>query len=382
MPADAAAFRASCEGWAKESLPDTSDKTLFTGAKHSCIFVPDKLEADAKLFNSADESKIKSDSVLSQRRQWLSWFILRVFTHEVKHEQFLSHTMPVLVENSCAETTIRKDMSELAAIISEFPVVNKLPNDMQKAWFTAVLKDQEKETSHNQSITGSIKQIRCSCSCKDSDQVIKDVFKFSSTGWSEEELFLFHHHLKAGIGKQMKVYWPFETPIRKGSVGKNELSLSGAVGFSGSKEFLVSFLTYRRVLWSLADGRARLRLGADINIPGLVKSNALGELGGVTGGIEFIQRPTSHDQSFGGFRGRVDTGVGYGNFLIRPGDANERVQSGSSLILEVGAGAQFYIPTSTGRFPISGEIFYRVAEPRNGDAEKIQSFGLKLKIDI
>jgi len=372
LPADAGAARTDCLEWAKNALPKDADQTPFTGATHSCIVIPKQLESQAAIYNQNQQAK--PDPRFS-RSEWLQWFVTRVLTHEVTHERLLQSNIAFPAKQDCTQQKLAKEVSELAAVISEFPIVSNLSADLGKAWAKALLTDPRQNPGIGESIFGAIRDIRCSCECDDADSLIRAAFEIASSTWSDEDKLAFHAYMKRGEGKSHGVYWPYESN-RVGRVGPNELSLTGGIAFSGDSKLAVAMLTYRRVIWDLAHGRLRLTTGAQYNLASLKDEDPAGEKGALLLGLRYLQTPVSTEQVFGGLTGRVETGLGLGEFSLKPAGGGSEQKT--DWILGVGGGIQFFIPRLADMKPATLEAALRYAHPIGGGAKDILSTNLSL----
>jgi Domain of unknown function (DUF4157) len=172
-----------------------------------CTFVPETLENEAKQFNTTENPTIGGQN----RQTWLTE-ALRRLTHETEHAHF--DAAPPIAKPSptaCDFSTISDNLTELAAITSEFKVVYKRilakPAGQRKleldSWFKFWV------TSPGESISGTVKAVRCACECKDADEYIKKTVGFVTAGWNSVELDTFHTELR---NPKWKLNWPIEPP--------------------------------------------------------------------------------------------------------------------------------------------------------------------------
>jgi hypothetical protein len=395
-PEKVRAARVDCLNWAKAALPAAADKTEFEHATRGCVVIPKDLETLAAQYNqklSAPMSDLQRHAFKTE----VEWFFVDPLTHEVTHERFEKAKISFGSSPTCTPTALAKELTELAACISEFPVVQGLASDVPTGQFPSVIQfasdrrgDWEKAyltdprllTDPGESIFGSIREIRCSCECGEGDSLIRQAFDIASKFWSEDQRAEFHIYMKQGKGKEFGVYWPFEISPRVGKVGRHELTLTPGVGFTGSRKTAVAMLTYHYVLSQWASGRLRWTAGAQVN-PAALLNPALslsppGEFGGAVTGLRLISTPESVETKFGGFSARVDTGLGVGEFLLKPETTGVR----GDFILEVAAGVQFFIPGLRSMTPVSLEAAYRLAKPLDSDARSISTFGLSLSLPL
>jgi hypothetical protein len=372
---DAGARHQDCLQFAQQALPPDANLAPFQGAKHACVFIPAKLEQDAAKYNNATEAQRNKPAA----RVLLDWVFLRVLTHESTHERVQGEQIAFPASPTCSEAAMRKEVSELAACISEFPFLQEQPAADRRVWEQAYLTDPRRLAKPGESIFGAIREMRCSCECNDADNLIREAFRIGSATWTDDQKYDFHVYMKQGSGKQFGVYWPIE-PRRVGKVGSHELSLEAGVGLTGSKELKVAFLTYHYVLSQWSSGRFRLRAGAEVNPVPLLDASLQtpGELGAGVIGLQFVSTPQATEKKFGGFTARIDTGLGVGNFLVTPDTTDLK----GDYVVEVGAGLRFFIPGLRTMIPGSLEAAYRYAKPQGSDAKGIQTFGLSVSFSI
>jgi len=377
LPEIAAAYAANCELWKNKYLPPGTNAPELENASYDCIFVQKELEQQAAAYNRGENPALAQKAT---RQDWLNWAILRQLTHEVTHTRFKKVNPPFPSNTeTCTNENLETELSEIAAKVSEFPIVNRMGPDRVEYWFDNILKvsnGDSGKTAH-QSLTVASREIACNCECASANALIRAAFDFASSSWKENEKLEFHDHMKRGKGAEYGVYWPFELPPRIGRVGRHELSVLGGGAFSGSKQFWVTMLTYRYVLWHMSKGRLRLDIGAHANLASLWEQIPRGEFGAGTIGLQFISTPRSVERKFGGITGRIDTGLGVGQFLLKPVALETPTTSQETdFILQVGAGAQFFIPKLTSLTPVTLEATYRLAQPLDANAERIHTFGL------
>jgi hypothetical protein len=310
----------ACQAWAQQSLPPDTPTPQFEGATHRCVFVPKELEQEARDYNNGGQT------IGSRSRQDWRIEILRRLTHEVTHERILEASFPFPESEPCTRDNLRRELSELAAIISEFPLHHRATDPNAGTRLTNWFRHQFTSTGEN--ISGPIREIRCNCACADADALIRSAFEFAASSWTEDERTAFHAYMKRDIGREFGVHWPFEPPPRVARVGRHELSAAGGVAFTGSERLGVAMLTYRYVLSQWASGRLRLTAGAQANLAAALESTPRGEFGAGIVGVQFLSTPESVERRFGGFTARLDTGFGVGEFSLKPGTAEETAATG------------------------------------------------------
>lgn len=168
--------------------------------------------------------------------------------------------------------------------------------------------------------------------------------------------------------------------------GRNSISFMGGGYLGGEAPAL--FLSYRRFLGDFASGRLRLTLGADVNLIGA--GAAIGEAAG--GVPESSRTPVEFGSAmvgaqvrlggwggsrYGGFSLRFETGVGAGQFALRPATPDEAPGTvlSPSWILQVGPRAEFLIRSGDAHvFPFTVSAALRIVEPTNSEARALQGF--------
>jgi Domain of unknown function (DUF4157) len=170
--------------------------------------------------------------------------------------------------------------------------------------------------------------------------------------------------------------------------GRNQFSLRSGPTIGGGFPFVL-LMSYRRFLTEWASGRLQLMLGGDINIPGLAaESDTRYRLGGAEYGSAMLGLQGRSNllwggERFGGFTARAETGFGVGRYTLRSPTPTEVPSTAvyPGFVLQIGVGAEFYIPTGGGRvMPVSLDAAYRMSQPLNAEAERIHAllFGFSL----
>ena len=260
-----------------------------------CIFIPDSLEQDAAKYLKG-EKKIDGMS----REDWLT-DSLSTLTHEFEHAHFrekFPKTKPR--PEACDFASVRRELSELAAEMSEFPVhyralAKKSWTERRsglEAWFKYKLTQPQR---HGETIAGILKAIRCRCECDDVDAYIKSVVKFTTENWTEVERNTFHTELR---NPRWKLDWPIETPLPPSDLPGYMLrphldigySRLGAGGISFDLGLDVGIPLDRLGKWQLLLGAQGRLLGGSLSTElesayllglkfGFLKGPALGEKG-------------------------------------------------------------------------------------------------------
>gem|GEM_PF-4075657 len=167
--------------------------------------------------------------------------------------------------------------------------------------------------------------------------------------------------------------------------GRNISSLTiGADLSTGTAQLLYS---YRRILLEMASGRIQLTVGGDINILGTTfailqgigrrPSGLAADIGSGMVGVQGRSNFLWGGERFGGITGSVETGFGAGVFQMRnpnPGDWTGGTHFAGSFVLQLGMGAEFFIPfgLSSGQgVGMSIGALYRLVQPLNEKGKQI-----------
>lgn len=176
-----------------------------------------------------------------------------------------------------------------------------------------------------------------------------------------------------------------------GPVHRLSVPVVPRLGMTLDPQSFVMMYTYRAVLEEWSSGRVQLTAGGDINLVGagsaIAGSETPAEFGSATVGVRGristlsmgypteVEHPLWGGERFGGLVGGVDVGLGAGQFLLRPPAPGEgpSTRVGPSMVLEVSGGAEFYIPVGVNAHPVTLEAAWRLAQPLNPQAERIQT---------
>ncbi len=265
-----------------------------------CVFIPDRLEKQAARYNSGTK-KIGGED----REEWFA-DTLETVTHELEHVRFRKQFPKTAPRpEACEFDDVSRELSELGAIMSEFPVVfqaqaKKSWHDRRVEldnWFKYKLTQPSK---HGETIAGILKAMRCRCECQDVNAYLERLVEFTTKSWTDVEKNTFHSELR---DPKWKLDWPIQTPLPPRDLPSALLTPSLSIGYG-----------------YLGRGDLALSLSLDAGIP-------LGRLGKwrllLGGQARFLPQLTPDDQvlyTFGlkaGFlRGAVpgSRGVQYGAF--------------------------------------------------------------------
>jgi hypothetical protein len=207
IPASFAAFNQPCDAWIASSLPSGTMPDGMAGATQTCVFVPFRLNQEALEFNTTRSTRIGRKS----REEWQAE-TLASLTHETQHGIFhnTAHITPAGVTSaSCSHANNVRELTELSAILSEFPIMFRaIPAGAPAShsarialasWF------QFNVLNSRQSIKGSLKKIGCNCNCPEVDAHVRNTFAFTSTSWSAAEKTALHTELNRAV---WGIRWP------------------------------------------------------------------------------------------------------------------------------------------------------------------------------
>lgn len=168
-------------------------------------------------------------------------------------------------------------------------------------------------------------------------------------------------------------------------MGRRNILKLAAVGADLSTGDLQVLFAYRRILYEIAAGRLQITAGGDINAMGTavavnqawdVVPRRAADIASVMAGIRGRAGGWGAERH-GGVTGSVETGFGAGFFRMRnpsPGEDPKRTHLAGSYVLQLGLGAEFYIPwgLSGGRVgAFSFQVLYRMVQPLNSKAKQI-----------
>ncbi|MGH8167695.1 MAG: hypothetical protein ACREQ1_10670, partial [Woeseiaceae bacterium] len=193
--------------------PDTGALTMacadmvppITGATKPCVFIHGKLNQEARAFNTSSAANIGG----VPREDWRV-STLQILTHEIQHILFDTAARPApAAAAGCARADVEFELSELNAIMSEFPVafraipVGAPVGDPARArldnWFDFAI------TNPDESIRGTLKKLRCTCDCAQVNAWVTDTFNFVATSWTAAERTAFNTELRRAV---WALSWP------------------------------------------------------------------------------------------------------------------------------------------------------------------------------
>lgn len=158
----------------------------ISGATKPCVFIPGHVNQEALTFNT----KPAATTIGGRPRE--DWRIetLQTLTHEIQHVRY-DNTLGSAANPAgvtCPRSNVESELSELAAMLSEFPAVfDAVPAGAAAThpaqvrlnrWFTF------KITNLSESIRGTLRKMDCECSCADTDRYVKETVAFVTGSWS------------------------------------------------------------------------------------------------------------------------------------------------------------------------------------------------------
>lgn len=174
----------------------------------TCTFVPDKLEAEAKLFQGGNKSIGGA-----ARAQWLT-ATLGTLTHETEHARY--DAQPAIAApsaTSCKFADHQSNLSEMAAHLSEMHVYYRdalaRPEKNRFKTFYQMFDFWVKNGAED--ISGIVKHLRCECDCATANHYIVKTSESVSGNqkWDSNELTVIHSELAR---PKWALDWPVKPP--------------------------------------------------------------------------------------------------------------------------------------------------------------------------
>jgi hypothetical protein len=186
----------------------------ITGAT-DCITIPEQMEKEATQFNTTADKSIGG----MERGKWRER-TLEILVHESEHTRFraafrgntLLATLP-----GCANTDAVSAMNELAAMLTEF----RLRMERIRGSVALSSEDRAKEMNEwrdhrirgtEQSITVSLRTVRCVCQCDDANKMIRETIEFATSSWTQQEKNDLHREIRDPRWNDLDLRWPFVAP--------------------------------------------------------------------------------------------------------------------------------------------------------------------------
>ncbi len=206
----------SVGGWTRscESFFGMIGQSWGGSSRELCIFLPEARELQAAQYLSDPEA----DTIGGvDRSVWLAQ-TLTVLGHEVGHVLFDRGRPEISAGSACDHTTViysdgqhnydvRFYMSELAAILSEFPPLMRTYADNRghqplmdymRDWFTYKTETAE------ESILGVLTALRCKCECDDVGRFVRSAWLWTTEAWPRE----YRVTLNRALADRASLNWP------------------------------------------------------------------------------------------------------------------------------------------------------------------------------
>jgi hypothetical protein len=171
----------------------------ITGATKPCVFVPGALNQQAETFNTTPGAS----SIGGNSREGWRIDAVQTLEHEVQHvlyDKTESGTPVPPGVTSCTRSDIDGELSELNAIMSEFPTVFDAVPVGAPATEPAAIRLAEsfndKIGNTKEGIRGILTTCRCKCDCGDADKFVKETFDFVTSSWSAARKDAFNAELR------------------------------------------------------------------------------------------------------------------------------------------------------------------------------------------
>jgi Domain of unknown function (DUF4157) len=186
-----------CGGWETFAMPASCHPPALSGAAKPCVFVHARLNQEGFAFNHSAAATIGGQP----REDWRI-STLQTLIHEAQHVVFDTSARPEPAgAAACPRASVAAEITELNAIMSEFPIVfraipaapgparNRAINRLDN-WFNF------KITNPSESLSGTLKAMRCQCDCAEVNAHIQDVFDLVTASWSVAEKDAFNIELR------------------------------------------------------------------------------------------------------------------------------------------------------------------------------------------
>ena len=183
-----------------------------------CITIPDKMEREAAQFNNTMDPTIGG----MERGKWREQ-TLEILVHESEHTRFRAafraNQFPAIANTPCATNCTVSAMNELSAMLTEF--VLRMGRIRTTVGLSA--EDRQKELEEwrehrilgkHQSITVSLRTVRCACNCEDADKMIREAVEFTIASWSQQDKNDLHREMHNPRWNDLDLRWPWVAPPR------------------------------------------------------------------------------------------------------------------------------------------------------------------------
>jgi hypothetical protein len=184
-----------------------------------CTFIPDRIETEAAQFNNTMDPTIGGRPRDVWRDRTLSTLM-----HETEHARFDATTIAAPSKHACKFDAIQDALSEIAAMLEEFPVIFRSANE--NVTFTPEKRKQVLDrwfefriTDDQQSFKSTLHSIYCACACDDAAAYVKKTIEFTTASWSQTEKARLHGELQDPKWADQKLLWPVAPPAAQSSSG-------------------------------------------------------------------------------------------------------------------------------------------------------------------
>ena len=180
-----------------------------------CVAVPVEMEQQAAQFNNTQDPMIGGE----QRGTWRE-HTLEKLVHESEHTRFRAayRTNTVLAtEPACSNMDTLLALNELTAMLQEHPLrmefirssVGLSPEQKQ-----AELEEfrRHRILGTTQSITVSLRTVRCACNCDDANKLIRETIEFATSSWTQQQKNDLHREMRDSRWTDLDLRWPFVAP--------------------------------------------------------------------------------------------------------------------------------------------------------------------------
>ena len=106
---------------------------------------------------------------------------------------------------------VEADLSEVAAQMSEFPIVLRRSQILTPQQRDAAIAGffRYHLTNKSENVTGTLESLRCKCECSDVDNYVRQVANFSQAAWTSYEKFAYNTEMKK---PEHMLNWPVDPP--------------------------------------------------------------------------------------------------------------------------------------------------------------------------
>jgi hypothetical protein len=161
-----------------------------------------------------------SEEVMTGSATNRHWSLLLV--HESEHVRFreayaantLLNNVPACGNNLDALLA----MNELAAMLTEFRLrMERIRGSVSLSSPDDKAMELEEWRDHrirgtSQSITVSLRTVRCVCQCDDANKMIKETVEFATSSWTQQEKNDLHREMRDPMWTDLDLRWPFVAP--------------------------------------------------------------------------------------------------------------------------------------------------------------------------